>query len=190
GTALTAKINTQWTGADGSFYGLSFFPHGQIPTGFTKVVSARELATVRAEFGAPTPDRTGAKISFPFPTEGDGFVFGVAGDVKLPGSRVERLTTDGVEWTSVLDQVNGPDIEAELVSPAERFRAGRTYTRSFNHGVFGPTMPADDQFGGSVFRVGNELIVSPALYGDKAGNQGYSVLESAKFELYRNGELV
>jgi subtilisin family serine protease len=190
GTAFTGKINTQWSGADGSFYGLTWFPHGTMPTGFTKVVSARELATVRHEFGAPTPDRTGGKISFPFPAEGDGFVFGVAQDVTLPGSRVEHLTTDGVRWQSMLEQYNGTDTEAQLVSPFESFRAGGTYTRSFNHGVFGPTMTDDGFAGGSVFRVGNDLFVSPALYGDKAGNAGYSVLSSAKFELYRDGELI
>jgi subtilisin family serine protease len=190
GTAFTAKVNTQWATEDGSHYGLAWFPHGRMPTGFTKVVSQRELATVRAEWGAPTPDRTGGRIVFPFPVEGEGFVFGAVQDVELPGSRTEYLTTDGVQWQSVLDQLNGNDVEAELMSPSERFRAGRTYSRSFNHGVFGPTMMDDGFPGGSVYRVGNTLVVSPALYGDKAGNEGHSVLTSASFELYRDGELV
>jgi hypothetical protein len=161
-----------------------------MPTGFTKEVSADELATVNAKFGPATADRTGGKVSFPFPTEGDGFVFGAAQDVTLPGIRVEHLTTDGVRWQSMLDQNHGQDIEAEFTSPFEAFDAGTTYTRTLNYAVFGPTMPNLGFEGGSVYRVGNELVVSPALYGDLAGDAGYSVLSSAKFELYRDGDLI
>jgi subtilisin family serine protease len=190
GTAFTGKINTQWSGADGDFYGLAWFPHGTMPNGFSKVVSPAELATVRAEFGASAPDRTGDKVSFPFPAVGEGLVFGVTQDVALPGSRVEHLTTDGVRWQSLLQQYHGEDREAELSSPFETYEAGRSYTRSFNHGVFGPTMPDVGFVGGSVFRFGDELYVQPALYGDKAGNEGHSVLSSASFQLYRDGELI
>jgi subtilisin family serine protease len=190
GTAFTGKINTQWSGADESFYGLSWFPHGTMPTGFTKVVRDKELATLRADFGAPTPDRTGGKISFPFPTEGDGFVFGVDQEVTLPGSRVEHLTTDGVKWQGMLLQYHGEDAEAQLVSPFRAYRAGKEYSARFNYGMFGPTMTNDGFVGGSVFRFDDELYVQPALYGDAAGNAGQSVLSSASFELYRDGELI
>ncbi|HYQ69522.1 S8 family serine peptidase [Actinophytocola sp.] len=190
GTAFTAKINTQWSGADGSFYGLAWFPHGAMPAGFTKAVHPRELATVDTRLGTPAPDRTGDKVTFPFPTEGDGFVFGVAQEIPLPGARVEHLTTDGVKWQSLLGQRNGKDTEAQFTSPFESFLAGRTYTRRLNHGMFGPTMTNDGFAGGSVFRLGNELFVQPSLYGDGAGNIGQSVLSSARFELYRGDELI
>jgi subtilisin family serine protease len=190
GTAFTGKINTQWRGADESFYGLTWFPHGTMPTGFTKEVSAAELATVRSAFGAPTPDRTGGKVAFPFPVEGDGFVFGVSQDVTLPGTRVEHYTTDGVRWQGLLTQYNGEDQEAQLTSPFAIYRPGGAYQTRFNYGVFGPTMTNDGFPGGSVFRIGDELFVQPALYGDKAGNAGQSILSSSSFELYRDGELV
>ncbi|MFL6125596.1 S8 family peptidase [Actinophytocola sp.] len=190
GTAFTAKINTHWYAEDGSFYGLAWFPHGAMPTGFTRTVRDEELATVTSEFGAPSPDRTGGKVSFPFPTEGDGFVFGVQQEVTLPGARVEHLTTDGVKWQSLLTQQHEKDTEAQLTSPFESFRAGRTYTRQLNYGVFGPTMTDDGFPGGSVYRLGNELFVDPSLYGDKAGDAGRSLLASAKFELYRGDELL
>jgi len=190
GTAFTAKINTQWSGADGSFYGLAWFPHGAMPAGFTKTVHPDELATVDIDLGTPSPDRTGDKVSFPFPTEGEGFVFGVAQQIPLPGARVEHLTTDGVKWQSLLTQRNGKDTEAQFTSPFESFQATKTYRRELNHGVFGPTMTNDGFVGGSVFRLGNELFVQPSLYGDEAGNAGQSVLSSARFELYRGDELV
>lgn len=190
GTAFTGKVNTQWNGEDGSFYGLTWFPHGAMPTGFTKVVTDRELATVRTDFGAPTPDRTGAVVSFPFPTEGDGFVFGVVQDVTLPGARTSHLTTDGVRWQSQLEQLDGENLEARLTSPFTGYRAGRTYSERFNHGMFGPNLTDNGFAGGSVFRVGDDLYVQPALYGDGAGNVGDSVLSSATFQLYRDDELV
>jgi subtilisin family serine protease len=190
GTAFTAKVNTQWSGVDGSFYGLAWFPHGAMPAGFTKTVHPDELATVDVDLGTPSPDRTGDKVSFPFPTEGEGFVFGVAQEIPLPGARVEHLTTDGVKWQSLLTQQNGKDTEAQFTSPFESFQAARTYRRELNHGVFGPTMTNDGFAGGSVFRLGNELFVQPSLYGDVAGNAGQSVLSSARFELYRGDELV
>jgi subtilisin family serine protease len=191
GVAFTAKINTQWAGEDGSFYGLAWFPHGVMPTGFTRQVTDAELATVNAEFGGAVSERTGGKVTFPFPAEGDGFVFGAVGNLPLPGSRVEHLMADGVRWQGQLQQLlDGQTLEAQLTSPFETFRAGQTYDRRFNHAVFGPTMTDDGFAGGSVFRVGDTLVVSPSLYGDEAGNAGQSVLSSARFELYRDGSLV
>jgi hypothetical protein len=162
-----------------------------MPTGFTKEVQQRELATVRADLGAPSPDRTGGAITFPFPVEGEGFVFGIVHDVKLPSTRVAHVTTEGVRWQSMLLQLNQEGIEeAQFTSPFQRYRAGRTYGLRFNHGMFGPSMTDDGFVGDAVFRFGNELYVQPALYGDGAGNTGNSILSSSKFALYRNGELV
>jgi hypothetical protein len=191
GTAFTSKINTQWFGEDESFYGLSWFSHGTMPTGFTKEVRQRELATVRSDFGTPTPDRAGGALTFPFPVEGDGFVFGIVQDVKLPGTRVAHVTTDGVKWQGMLLQIDGEGTEeTQLTSPFERYRPGRTYETRFNHGMFGPSTSDDGFVGDAVFRFGDELYVQPALYGDGAGNVGYSILSSARFELYRDGELI
>lgn len=190
GTAFTAKINTHWSGADGAYYGLAWFPHGAMPTGFTKVVEQRDLATVRTRLGSPSPDRTGGKLVFPFPTEGDGFVVGIQQEVPLPGERVEHLTTDGVKWQSMLRQYNGEEPEAQLTSPFRNYRAGRTYDERMNYGVFGPAMTNDGFPGGWVYRYGDDLIVEPPLFSDGAGNAGFSITESASLALYRNGQLV
>lgn len=190
GTAFTGKVNTQWAGEDGTFYGLAWFPHGVMPTGFTRQVTDADLATVDAGFGPAAAGRTGRKLTFPFPAAGDGFVFGAARDVPLPGSVVERLTTDGVRWQGQVRQQNGQAIEAQVTSPFEPLRAGQTYERTFNHAVFGPTMTDDGFAGGTVYRVGDTLVVAPSLYGDAAGNAGQSVLSSARFELYRDGTLI
>ena len=190
GTAFTAKINTAWAGEDGSFYGLTWFPHGTMPTGFSKTVTQRELATVRTDIGAPTPDRTADVVQFPYPAVGEGFVFGVFQSAPMPGVRTSYVTTDNATWSTTVDQVNGDALEAEQRSGSKTYRAGRTYTERFNHGMFGPALPYDGYPEGYLFRYDDLIYVQPPLVGDSAGNAGYSITDSASFKLYRNGALV
>jgi hypothetical protein len=194
GTQFTAKINSQWEAADRSYYGLAWFPHGGMPTGFTKVVTMKDVATVRADHGAPTPGRTGGKLGFPSPVTGDAFTIGVATDVELPGERTEYVTTDNTQWQWMLMQFSGDGpsdgIDSQLVSPVSRYQAGKTYRTSFNHGMFGPAFTNDGFPGGWIYRYANDLIIEPPLFSDAAGNAGFSVTESASLQLYRNGELI
>ncbi|GAB1514110.1 S8 family serine peptidase [Actinophytocola sp. KF-1] len=190
GTAFTAKVNTQWSAEDGSFYGLAWFPHGGMPTGFTKVVTRKDVATVRADHGAATAGRTGGKVVFPSPAVGEGFVFGVETPVALPSRRSEYVTTDNARWQGVLVQYHGEDTEAQFTSPVNTYRAGRTYHSSFNHGVFGPAFTDDGFAGGWIFRFANELYIQPPLFSDAAANAGFSTVDSASVTLYRNGERV
>jgi subtilisin family serine protease len=185
---FTGKVNTQWTDDAGAFYGLAWFPTGSMPTGFTKVVAKRDLATVRADLGTQTPDRTGGRLRFASPPSNDAFVFAQEFPVSLPSTRTEYLTTtDGVAWQSVLTQYNGENPEAEQRSPLAAYRAGRTYQERPNHAVFGPSMPNTGFVGGSVFRFANELYVSTAMFGDSAGNEGFSLTDEHTIELYRDG---
>ena len=190
GTTFTAKVNTQWASDDGSYYGLAWFPHGGMPTGFTKVVTKKDVATVRADHGTPTPGRTGGKILFPLPVEGDGFVFGVESPMELPNRRAEYVTTDNTQWQGILVQYNGEDAEAQFTSPVNTYRAGKSYRTSFNHGVFSPAFTNDGFEGGWIFRFANELYIQPPLFSDKAGNAGFSIVDAAKVQLYRDGELI
>jgi subtilisin family serine protease len=187
GTGFTAKINTQWTDEAGAFYGLTWFSHGRMPTGFTKVVAKRDLATARVDLGTQTPDRTGGKLRFASPTEGDGFVFGQEFPVSLPSTRTEYLTTEGVRWQSVVTQYDGENPEVEQWSPYYDYRAGRTYGERQNYAVFGPSMPYTGFDGGSMFRYGNELYVTPAMFGDSTGGEGHSLTDGYTTELYRDG---
>jgi subtilisin family serine protease len=190
GNAFTAKINTQWVAEDGSYYGLAWFPHGGLPTGFTKVVKSKDVAAVRADHGSPSPDRTGGKVVFPSPVQGEGFVFGVETPVTLPGTRTEYVTTENAQWQGLLLQYHGEDLEAQFTSPYSTYRAGKSYRTSFNHGVFSPAFTNDGFPGGWIFRYANELYVQPPLFSDAAGNAGFSLTESASTKLYRDGELI
>ncbi|MGB3443097.1 MAG: S8 family peptidase [Actinophytocola sp.] len=190
GTAFVAKINTQWTAEDGSYYGLTWFPTGGMPTGFTKVVTQKDVATLRASHGTPTPGRTGGKLLFALPTKGDGFVFGAETRVDLPSERDEYVTTEGVKWQSMLVQYNADETEAQFTSPYSEYRAGKKYNTSFNKGVFGPAFTNDGFAGGWIYRFANELYIEPPLFSDGAGNAGYSIADNESLALYRDGELI
>jgi subtilisin family serine protease len=188
GTTLSGSVNTQFLGADGSFYGLAFFPPG-FPTGYDKVVQPGELATVRAQFGAAADGYTADRILFPFPESGGGFVFGAGTPADMPGGRTEYLTTQDVRWQSILTQLTAAgDPVAEFDSPYRTHRAGRTYDESYGQAVFGPGLPPTEF--PWAFRFGDELGVSIPMFADFGGNAGYSLVDSAATRLYRGDELV
>ncbi|HEY7595584.1 MAG TPA: S8 family peptidase [Actinophytocola sp.] len=189
GTTVTGSINTQFLGADGSFYGLAFYPEEGFPTGYDKVVDPRELATVRASFGPAAEGYQGDRVMFPFPETGGGFVFGAATPVGMPSARKEYVTAKDVRWQSILTQV-GADLEpvAEWDSPLRTHRAGRTYDEPYGRAVFGPGLPPTEFPWG--YRIGDDLGVSIPMFTDAGGNSGYSVVDSAATRLYRGEELV
>ncbi|MPZ83499.1 MAG: S8 family serine peptidase [Actinophytocola sp.] len=188
-TTLTGAVNSQWLGSDAAFYGLAWYPEGEYPTGFTKVVDPGELATVTAELGPGLEGHTGAMYAFPFPESGGGFVFGAGFDVALPGERTEYVTTEGIRWLWSLSQNNaaGENI-AQLDSPMRSYRPGRTYQERFNRSVFGPGLPEPDF--PWTYRYGDDIGVSVPLFTDSADNAGYSVVESGSTKLYLGDELV
>ncbi|MGH3763350.1 S8 family peptidase [Actinophytocola sp.] len=189
GTTVTGSVNTQWLAPDGSFYGLAFYPEEGFPTGFTKVVDQRELATVREDLGPALEGQQGQRTLFPFPESGGGFVVGASVAVDLPSTRTVYLTTERVRWATLLMQ-GAPDAEpvADFESPTRAYRAGRTYDESFNHAVFGPGLPPTEFPWG--YRLGDEIGVSIPMFTDLGGNAGYSTVDSAATKLYRGSELV
>jgi subtilisin family serine protease len=188
GTTASGSINTQFLAADGSFYGLAFYPDG-IPVGFEKVVEQSELATVRAKFGSVAEGYAGDRVMFPFPESGGGFVFGANTPVDMPGSRTEYVTAEAVQWQSIVTETdaNGEPV-AEWDSPFRTHRAGRTYDESYGQAVFGPGLPPTEF--PWAFRFGDELGVSIPMFADAGGNSGYSVVDSAATRLYRGDELL
>jgi subtilisin family serine protease len=186
---FSAKVSTHWLADDGSFYGLTWFPPGAMPTGFTKTVKARDVAKVQVTHATPTPDRTGGKTLFPAPKTGEGLAFGIETLIDLPSERAEYLTPDA-KWQGMLVQYDGEDSEAQFVSPYREYRAGRNYQTSFNQGPFTPAFTDDGYPGGWIFRYGNDLIIQPPLFSDTAGNAGFTLIDGGSLKLYRNGELI
>jgi hypothetical protein len=189
GDRFIAHINTQWTVPSGAFYGLAWFQRDTTPTGFTRVVRQRDLATVQAEFGSVTPNRAGARFAFPSPIGDSSGGFAVLLDVPLPGKRTEFYNPDAAWQTGLLQVL--PDeftIEASFDSPVQTFRAGKTYQASFNHGMFGPAFPKTNFPWAS--RLGDTLGFGLPLFSDTAGNAGFSITESGTIKLFRNGQEV
>jgi hypothetical protein len=190
GTTFTVGISTHWKAADGSYYGLVWFPHGTMPTGFTKAPRPGEFATVRMKLGSSAPGRTGEPGLWQAPSAGEAFVIGAGNpETPLPGTWTAHVTTDGVLWQSSLTQLHEGNAESEHSTPYRAYRPGRTHDVPLNHSVFGPTI-ADDWTSGGIFRIGNLVRVSPSLFSDGAGNEGYSAGVSGSLALYRDGELV
>lgn len=108
---------------------------------------------------------------------------------QLPSRRTEYLTTDdALQWEGRFSQLdaNG-EYELDEVSNLTSYRAGQLSTDRWNHAVFGPSFPESLADGDLVTRLGDQLAVSLALYSDGANHVGFSVVDSGRTKLYRNG---
>ncbi|MEU0741641.1 S8 family peptidase [Streptomyces sp. NPDC006134] len=150
---------------------------------------ASELARVKNNLGATAPGKTGGLTPLgEFPED---IVFGNAVEQKLPGARTLYLSTsDKIKWSFDFEQYNGRDAEGWPVVEAvytlgapQTFRAGRSYTKTFNTAVFGPHLSAD--YG--IFREENHLYGELPLFADGQTHAGSSDFTSAVTTLYRNG---
>lgn len=166
----------------------------QLATGFTKHYKASELATVKGRLGAAASGKTGLFYAFGYLPDGGGGASASTFPQPLPGTRTLHVSTvNGVQWELDFEQDGalGPDgfpvSESSYVSnDLETFKAGRTYTRTFNTAVFGPHL--DDVYG--VYRDGNEISGIVPLFADSAQHAGSSLFTSVNTTLYRNGTKV
>jgi subtilisin family serine protease len=177
-------VNTQWAGADRSFYGLTWFLDA-FPTGYARTVKQRELATVRSDLGGAG---TGVPFNTPQPADGNAAVWSSGRELALPTTQTAYLTTEGgTRWQSSMWLVDAVSVLASFDGPPRTYRAGRTYQARFNHPVFGPAQPpADSPWS---YRTGDTMLVNVPMYTDSGGNAGLSV-ETASTRLYAGDELV
>ncbi|SMD23716.1 Subtilase family protein [Kibdelosporangium aridum] len=190
---LLTQINTQWDTPAGDYYGLAFYQHGSMPTGFTKAVKKETLAHVHGTFGATVPGKSGLRYAFPYPKFGTGpGAWAVLLPVKLPGERNEYYTTEDAAWSPGLYQLSadGRTLEAQLASPVKVFQGGRTYEESYNRGVFAPVMPQTRFPNQYVTRTENKISVNIPLFGDASGNAGSSLVDKGSTVLYRDGKKI
>ncbi|MEH1123499.1 S8 family serine peptidase [Micromonospora sp. CPCC 206061] len=207
GPALPANefvsyVASQWgkPGPDGSFEDTPYFYAvaegipGRLPTGYTRHYRAGELATVRHQFAQNVAGLTAERTVFPaleWNTGGSAIVL----PTDLPGRRVEYYNTADVRWESALaigtiDEEEGwLDASTYLFHPPKAFRAGQVYRDQWNAAPFGPALPANPWWP-SLGRVGDYIFADVSLYGDRAGHGGYSLTDTSRTALYRNGKLV
>jgi subtilisin family serine protease len=190
---LIAQVNTQWTGANGDYFGLAWYETGALPTGFVRVVKKEALAHIHATFATPVPGRPGLRAAFPSPKFGQGpGGWSVLLPVELPGDRDEYYTADEAGWAPELWQMSpdNRDIEVQLFAPVKVYQAGKTYEESYNRGVFGPVGPATRSPYQWAARTEDTLTVNMPLWGDAAGNGAFSLVDKASTVLYRDGKKI
>ncbi|WP_369233639.1 S8 family serine peptidase [Streptomyces sp. R21] len=151
--------------------------------------TAGELATVKNNLGASASGKTGAlTVMGLLPQD---LVLGVPAEQKLPGTRTLYLSTaQQVRWSFDLDQYAGKDADGLPIVDAfytlgdpQTFKAGRSYTKTFNTAVFGPHLSKD--YG--LYRDGNLVYGFLPLFADSSKHFGLSNLRSAHTTLYRDG---
>ncbi|MEU9291028.1 S8 family peptidase [Streptomyces sp. NPDC048275] len=197
GPAVSSGLSQSWSGAwaKGTAAEYDIFTGGKVTKlqgAKVKHYKASELAKVKANLGASASGKTGAVTAYAVLPED--FSFGVGVAQKIPSSRTLYLSTgQQVQWLLDFEQYAGidadgfPIIDAYYTLDAEQtFKAGQSYTRTFNKAVFGPRINSD--YG--VFREGNNLYGSLPLFADGSTHAGSSLFSSVTTTLYRNGAKV
>lgn len=177
-------------------YNLAWFTPDRAYTGSHQVRDAA-LASVRTQNLAQGTGRFAAKGSIGGSTAFPGAMFPGTEllPMRVPGSREELFSTEGVEWTTILHQADpgGPPDRADTTQAALRrtYRAGRRYTERWNGAVFGPSLPS--RADGSLWAnhvPGREMLFQVPLFGAAADTVGGSILDSAETRVLRDGTVV
>ncbi|WP_173156662.1 S8 family peptidase [Phytohabitans suffuscus] len=202
GERFSSYVASQWMkeDADGEaesspyFYGVAERFEGRLPSGYAKHVRRGELATVRQEFGALPDGMIGHRLLFP-ELDPDSGGSAIALPTAAPGRRTEYLYVPGVRWSPELHiskpgEEGFPDMRALLFQAPVSYRAGQGYKDVWHTGPFGPVLPASQWPSQWTTRTGDTIIVDLPLYGDRAGHGGFSLTDSSRTALYRDGQLV
>ncbi|MFE6162689.1 S8 family serine peptidase [Streptomyces sp. NPDC056486] len=163
----------------------------KLATGYTKHLKPADFATVKVGMGASATGRKGSLSPAGYLPEAGG-ISRIMPEQKLPRTRTLHLSALGAtKWGIDFEQYGDNDEEGEPVlegrwesSPPQTFKAGRTYGKTFNTGVFGPALGGS---GTGIFRKGDELGGRIPVMADGKGHAGWSRYSSAKSTLYRNG---
>ncbi|MET9227581.1 S8 family peptidase [Lentzea sp. NPDC003310] len=181
---VTGKTATFWT-AGPDFYGLAWYQKGAAPSGLTKTIAKRDLATVKVDMPALKPGQS-ASIGHTSSPEGRAdWTYGSL-DNFVPGPRTEYYGGEGGDWSRRFNLFDETGNIGALVTPLRHYRPGRSYVEPFNRAVFGPALPPARDVPHS-FRTGDFVRVTVPLYGDSAGNEGYGPVTGARTALYRDG---
>ena len=186
---LTSEVRGFWAEPtpDGTFsnspyeYDLVWFQRGRFLTNFTHQVRPRELATVENRYLPISPgERIGYMHSFGFPPEGGGALSGPI-TFTVPGKRIIYYTAHDVSWQYTWEQ-SGAD-ENQLWSEPVTWKPDKHYVVEWQKAPVGPTFNSMT----FVTRTGNTLSINVPPLGDRAGNTGYSLLDTGTMALYRDG---
>jgi subtilisin family serine protease len=197
---FVSEVHGQWGEPHNSpyLYSLAWYDKGRFPTGVQRTVAARDLATVQADLGSAVPGaRADRQIHNALTGRDTGSVSSIF-SYDLAGVATEYYNTDtGVRWSSKLTEVapgTGPENPdrpvSETVAPPTAYQSGRTYRQAWNRAVFGPSVAGADPRIGWAARLGDETLFAVPIFADSAGRPGYSVTDSARLMVYRDGNKI
>ncbi|MGW3243011.1 S8 family peptidase [Streptomyces sp. NPDC001070] len=155
-------------------------------TGYTRTVKSTDLAKISTTAGSSARNKLGALFHTPFVNEAMVMPSGFLS--RLPLTRTVYVNGSGVTWAQDFLQTDssGETPEAYYAVPARSYTKGKSYSRSFNVGVFGPKL--DKQSG--LYRSGDEIFGSAGLFTDGQGHNGFTSYDKATTTIYRNGTKV
>ncbi|WNV83777.1 S8 family serine peptidase [Umezawaea sp. Da 62-37] len=190
---FSSLISTHWTGTP---MGTTPVNHrtgklfsGKAPTGYTAALAKRDFAEVKTRIGPSAEGRdTWFGLGAVDPIGGGG---GWLKQTAAPGEVIDNLAGDGVRWRSSYRAYQSPDPAAPfdtlLNGDPRSYQAGKRYSGTINTAVFGPAQQTN---GYHLARAEDTIYVNVALFGDGAGNPGYSAFDSARTTLFREGTKV
>ncbi|MFJ2605855.1 S8 family peptidase [Streptomyces sp. NPDC087425] len=178
-------------------YRLAFPRTGDL-SGFTEHVKRAQLTKVKVVVGAPAKGKTVAVSSTPLMP--GGFYNPFATEGTLPLTTTDYVLPNGLMWFYQATQQGAPDADGDptwentQVSAPTAYTAGKEYTRRFNIGVFGPSLPSADLEHGfdrpGAVRSGDTIAAYMPLFSDGAGNWGTSDYTKARSSLYADGKKI
>ncbi|MFI1562688.1 S8 family peptidase [Streptomyces sp. NPDC020490] len=192
--SLTQQWDGHWTKGDDEEYDTTTGAVvKQLATGYTKHYKASELATVKVGMGAAASGKKGSVSAVGWLPSSSG-ASSIGMPQTLPGTRKLHLSTSGgVRWDLEFEQYGGTDSEGFPITEAgytigapQTFKAGQTYSKTFNTAVFGPHLNSD--YG--LYRDGNSISGLVPLFADGKGHAGSSLFTLVTTTLYRNGTKV
>ncbi|EPH39702.1 S8 family serine peptidase [Streptomyces aurantiacus] len=198
GPAIPDGLGQQWLGtwrkgADVRYDMLLGGKVGKLATGYTRHLKAGDFAAVKVRAGASAPGKWGELSVAGYLPEAGGI------SPILPAQKLPRTTTayvstlDGAKWGMDWELYGEGNADGERVMEGyyerdpKTYRAGRSYTETFNTGVFGPRVgprPGPDM---GVFRKGDELLGRIPVVADGKGHPGWTRYTSERSVLYRDG---
>lgn len=164
-------------------------------TGFTAKLKRGQFARLNLSFGEPARGKAMSMTAAPLLPDGNwSGPMGI--EAELPHAMTDYVMP-GMRWQYVTQQTGAPDADGEprwestqTLANVRTFKAGKTYTHRFNHGVFGPRMLTKGSGAAGAIRRGDDFLSAVALFSDGAGNPGDSAYSKARSTLHADGKKV
>jgi subtilisin family serine protease len=165
-----------------TMYNVAWFPEQQFPTGFTRNVTAGQLARRDVSVGRNTAGAVGFKgaTAHPGGTLFNSFFTSDTMSFDLPFSRTEFYNTEGnIRWFSTFFELHPVPLEpaqfvVTLESALTAFTAGTTTAEAWNKPVYGPSLGSVVKPEDWVSRKGNTISFLPPMLGDSGGHTGHA----------------